>query len=104
MHFCNEFRSWLLTPGPAIPSYPTPHHRQQQPHQIRHPLDHDAMVWQVILRVRPIPAGQDSCLALVEGTSKVQTTTPPNSVNFKILGEQVGRLAGIGCVLMDRCW
>lgn len=56
------------------------------------------MVWQVILRVRPIPAGQDSCLALVEGTSKVQTTTPPNSVNFKILGEQVGRLAGIGCV------
>lgn len=47
---------------------------------------------QVILRVRPIPGGpESSCLALVPGTNKVQTTTPPTSVNFKILGEQVRR-------------
>lgn len=53
-------------------------------------------ITQVILRVRPVPPGKETCLALVPGSSKVQTTTPSNSVNFKILGEQVrmGRSVG----------
>lgn len=49
----------------------------------------DAPALQVILRVRPVPLGKETCLALVPGSSRVQTTTPSNSVNFKILGEQV---------------
>lgn len=82
----------VRAPVPSSPLHPFPTccHRvsNQNPTQPNLP---NKQTKQVILRVRPIPPGKESCLALVPGTSKVQTTTPSNSVNFKILGEQVRR-------------